>query len=315
MSRLIKAIISPRKAVKVILNEVLSRFAYLIKDDEKYLRMKWSLNMDYPLNLEHPTTFSEKLQWLKLHDHNPLYTTLVDKVAVKEYVSEILGPEFIIPTLGVWDNPKDIDWDSLPDQFVMKCTNDSNSVIICKDKSRIDKEAVVKKYQRALKHNYFYKGREWPYKNVPRRIIAEKYIEPRPDINDLPDYKFFCFNGEPKYCQVISGRGKKMCIDFFDKDWNHQPFHEPHNYPFAKNEPERPKYLNKMWLAATKLSKDKAFSRIDFYEVGENVYFGEVTFFPTGGLGGFAPQEYDKIFGQLISLPGQKGGGNNKMFK
>lgn len=311
MSQIIKAIKNPKKAVKVVLNDLLSRFAYLIKDDEKYIRMKWRLNMDYPLNLENPTTFSEKLQWLKLHDHNPLYTTLVDKVAVKEYVANILGEEYIIPTIAVYDKPEDIDWNALPDQFVMKCTNDSASVVICKNKANLDKDRIIKRFRKCLKHNYYFKGREWPYKGVPRRIIVEKYIEPRPNTKDLPDYKFFCFNGEPKYCQVISGRGSKMCIDFFDKDWNHQPYHEPHNYPFADVEPQKPTNLSQMWEAATKLSEGKAFSRIDFYDVGSNVFFGEITFFPTGGMGGFDPEDYDAVFGQMINLTGIKLGGGN----
>lgn len=292
---------------KVILRIMLNYISPLIKNDESFIKILWKINMNYPLNLESPTTFSEKMQWLKLYNHHTEFTMMVDKVKVKDYVASILGVEFIIPTLGVWEDPDMIDFDSLPEKFVIKCNHNSGTgMYICKDKSKMNINEVKDNLRAGLKENYYLKNREWPYKNVPRKIIAEKYIEPAPDTNDLPDYKFFCFNGEPKYCQVITGRESKMCIDFFDKEWNHQPFHEPKAYPFAEFKPKRPKQLEKMWNAAAKLAEGHPFSRIDFYEVGDDVYFGEITLFPTSGMGGFSPAEYDLIFGKLINLPIKK---------
>lgn len=275
--------------------------------DSMYLKLLFRAVMNKRLNLNNPITFSEKLQWLKLYDRRPEYTKMVDKYAVKKYVADTIGEEYIIPTLGVWDKPEDIDFDSLPNQFVLKTTHGggSSGVVICKNKKEFDCKDAVAKLKEAMKIDIYKIMREWPYKNVPKRIIAEKYIEPSRDSNDLPDYKFFCFNGEPKYCQVISGRNDTMSIDFFDHNWQHQLFHEPKEYPFAKKQPLRPKQFERMWDAAKRLSKSKAFSRIDFYEVGDNVFFGEITFFPTGGFGGFDPEEYDLILGQMINLKGE----------
>ena len=271
--------------------------------DKMYLKSKYRICMGKKLNLEHPKTFSEKLQWLKLHDRKPEYTVMVDKVKAKEYVASILGDEYIIPTLGVWDDPDKIDFDSLPDRFVLKCNHNSGlGMYICKDKNKIDLKKIKSELKKGLRQNYYIYGREWPYKDVPRRILAEQYIDPAPGTNDLPDYKFFCFNGEPKYCQVISGRNEKMCIDFFDYEWKHQPFHEPREYPFADIEPTKPKHYEQMWAAARQLAQNKPFSRIDFYDTNEHVYFGEITFFPTGGLGGFEPTGWDEKFGDLIVL-------------
>lgn len=279
--------------------------------DKLYLKLLFRIRMGKRLNLKNPQTFSEKLQWLKLYDRKTEYTMMVDKYAVKDYVAGIIGEEYIIPTIGVWNKLDDIEWDTLPEKFVLKTTygGGSSGVVICKDKSTFDRQKAIKKLKKSLKQNIYKTLKEWPYKNVPKRIIAEKYIDPRPETNDLPDYKFFCFNGEPKYCQVISGRDSKKCIDFFDRDWNHQPFHEPSYYSFADEEPAKPKYLDKMWQAAEQLAQDKAFSRIDFYEVGDDVFFGEITFFPTSGLGSFEPEDYETIIGKMITLPGVAGGG------
>ncbi len=273
--------------------------------DKQFLKIIYRQLMGTELNLKHPRTFSEKLQWLKLYDRNPLYTQMVDKYEAKRYVANIIGDEYIIPTLAVYDSTKEIDIDALPDRFVLKCTHDSGSVAICKDKKTFKRDEAFAMLEKGLRKNFFWENREWPYKNVKPRIIAEAYLEDDAT-QELRDYKFFCFGGEVKYCQVISGRSTTMCIDFFDRDWNHQPFHEPHNYPFAETEIEQPRQLEKMWSAATLLSKDKPFSRIDFYEVGDSVYFGEITFFPTSGFGGFAPEEWDLKFGQWLELPSKK---------
>ena len=281
-----------------------SRFFQLLPD-RIYLKLLFRHKMGYCLNLRNPQTFSEKLQWLKLYNHNPEYTKMVDKLAVKDYVSKIIGEEYIIPTLGVWDKPEDIDYDKMPNKFVLKTTHGggNSGVIICRDKASFNRVQAIDKLNKSLSSDIYKIFREWPYKHVPKRIIAEKYIDPEPYSKDLLDYKFFCFNGEPKYCQVISGRGTQMCIDFFDNNWNHQPFHEPKNFLYATVELEKPENYDKMWQLASMLSKDKPFSRIDFYDVNGKIYFGEITFFPTSGMGGFNPNEWDRVFGDLIILP------------
>lgn len=273
--------------------------------DGTYVKLYYRFSMGKKLNLKNPQTFTEKLQWLKLYDHNPLYTTLVDKYAVKPWVAEKIGEQYIIPTLGVWDSFDEIEFDKLPDQFVLKTTHGGGSigVVICKDKATFDKVEAKRKLEKSMKISGYEKHREWPYKNVPRRILAEHYLEPDSVLNDLPDYKFFCFNGKPQYCQVISGRNTQESIDFFDKEWKHQPFREPKKYPNAVNEPQRPKFLDIMWQLAAQLAEDKPFVRIDFYELVDGVRFGEITFFPTSGLGIFEPEEYDTVLGQMIKLP------------
>lgn len=276
--------------------------------DKFYVKLMFRLKMGYWPNLKNPQTFSEKLQWLKLYNRNPEYIMMVDKYAVKDYVAGIIGKEYIIPTIGVWNNIEAIEWDILPDKFVLKTTygGGSSGVVICKDKSSFDTNKAIAKLKKSMKQDIYRSLREWPYKEVPKRIIAEKYIEPSKHINDLLDYKFFCFNGNPKYCQVISGRGTKECVDFFDVKWNHQPVHEPRYLPFADVEPKCPSQFEKMWELAGLLAKGKPFSRIDFFNVGESVYFGEITLFPTSGMGGFDPEEWDDVFGSWIQLPPKK---------
>lgn len=273
--------------------------------DSTYLKLMFRLKMGSRLNLKNPRTFSEKLQWLKLYNRQPEYTTMVDKYAVKEYVAGIIGEEYIMPTLGVWDRPEDINWETLPNQFVLKTTHGGGStgVVICKDKDSFDKQKAIDKLNESLKMDIYHLFREWPYKNVPKRIIAEKFITPSPNEDDLPDYKFFCFNGVPKYCQVIGGRNTTETIDFFDLNWNHQPFHEPRKFPHADPQPQPPQHFELMIWLARKLAANKPFSRIDFYDVNGRVLFGEITFYPTSGMGGFDPKEWDYKFGDLIKLP------------
>lgn len=272
--------------------------------DKKYIELKWKRQMNYPLNLKNPRTFSEKLQWLKLYDRRPEYTTMVDKYAVKKYVADIIGDEYIIPTLGVWDNPEDIEWDKLPDQFVLKCTHDSGGLVICRDKSKLDIEAAKAKLSKSLKFDYYLAGREWPYKSVPKRIIAEQFIEPKPGNKDLPDYKWYCFNGEPKFCQVIQDRSTKETIDFFDLEWNHQEFVGLNeNADNAKVKPERPANLETHIRIAKKLSKNTPFARIDIYDVNDRQYFGEITLYPACGFGEFRPDQYNEILGRMLTLP------------
>lgn len=270
--------------------------------DEETIRRMYKIYLHKALDLNNPITFSEKIQWLKLNDRKPLYTIMVDKFAVKKYVSSKIGEKYIIPTLGVWDNFTDIDFKYLPNQFVLKCTHDSGSYIIVKDKKDLDIKSVKKKLEKGLNKNYYYVGREWPYKNVKPRIIAE------PLLNDgseqLKDYKIYCFNEIPKYCQVIGNRNKEITIDFYDFEWKHQPFIGLNSLSHNSEEIiPRPRHLDLMKELSGILSKETYFCRIDFYEVNNKLYFGEITFYPLSGFGLFRPYEWNRIMGDLIELP------------
>lgn len=269
--------------------------------DTTYLRLYFRLRMGYWPNLKAPITFSEKLQWLKLHNRKAEYTQMVDKYAVKKYVAKIIGEDYIIPTLAVYDKVDEIDFNSLPNQFVLKCTHDSGGIILCKDKNLLNFNSAKRKLQSSLKKSYFYRNREWPYKNVPHRIILEEFLVDESGY-ELKDYKFFCFNGNPIFCQVIKGRNNHMTIDFFDKEWNHYPFHEPKSYPFSDTPIMRPHNYEKMLEIASKLSKGHPFIRVDLYDINGNIKFGELTFYPTSGCEGFEPQEWDKKFGDLLII-------------
>jgi len=279
--------------------------------DRLYLILLYRAVMGKKLNLKSPKLFTEKIQWLKLYDRNPEYTKMVDKYAVKDYVKAIIGEEYIIPTLGVWSRPEDIQWDILPDRFVLKTTHGggSSGVVICKDKTTFDKQAAIDKLKAAMDIDIYKIVREWPYKNVPKRIIAEEYIDPTPKTNDLSDYKWYCFNGEPKFCQVIQNRTTEETIDFFDVKWNHQEFVglNPNAGP-ALNQPKKPENLDLQLRIACQLSKDIPFSRIDLYETDNNTFFGEVTFYPASGFGKFSPAQYNELLGQMINMPGEKTG-------
>ena len=296
------------------LRRVVNRFLLRYKNslsDKTYLRLMFWVRMGKRLNLKNPKTFSEKLQWLKLFDRRPEYTIMVDKVKAKEYVAAKLGEEYIIPTLGVWDDPDQIDFDALPDRFVLKCNHNSGvGMYICKDKSKMDVEKVKAELRRGLAQDYFMNNREWPYKNVPRRILAEKFIDPAPNVSDLPDYKWYCFDGEPRFCQVIQDRSVEETIDFFDTEWKHQDFvglnSKAEN---AVEMPKRPSHLDTHIRIARELSKGLPFSRIDLYETEDNTFFGEVTLFPASGMGQFRPDQYNELLGQMIKLPGEKRGG------
>lgn len=272
--------------------------------DEAYIRMKYHAAMDKKLNLKNPRTFNEKLQWLKLYDRNPLYTQLVDKQGVKEYVADKIGEQYVIPTLGVWDSFDDIDFEMLPNQFVLKCTHDSGGVVIVTDKAKFDCLGAKKKIEDSLAVEFYKTGREWPYKNVPHRIIAEQYmIDER--LGELKDYKFFCFNGEPKYLFIASDRNKgkqEVKFDYFDIDFNRLPLRQA-AHPNSTYDIERPKTYHEMVRIAAELSKGIPQVRIDLYEVNGHVYFGEYTFFHHGGMVPFVPEEYDYIWGDQITLP------------
>lgn len=271
--------------------------------DKTFIRLKWmGRRMPYKLNLRNPRTFNEKLQWIKLYDHNPHYTTLVDKYHVKQYVTERIGAEHVIPLLGAWDRVEDIEWDKLPNQFVVKCSHDCGGMVICKDKSKLDIPAAVEKLKHCFGQNYYYQGREWPYKNVPTKVFAEEYKED--EYGELRDYKFFCFDGEVKALFIASDRQKKgeeVKFDFFDADFNHLPFTQGH--PNAPQQPSKPKGFEEMKELAAKLSKGIPEVRVDFYSVNGHIYFGEFTFFHFGGMVKFVPTEWDYTFGEWIHLP------------
>ena len=273
----------------------------LIKDDRKYLEYIWKHRMDYPLDLENPKRYNEKLQWMKLYDRRPIYTTMVDKYAVKEYVAKEIGEEYIIPTIGVWDKPEEIDWNSLPKQFVLKCTHDSGGLVICKDKKSLNTKKAIAKLNKSLHSNFYMAAREWPYKNVPRRIIAEQYMEDE-STKELRDYKFFCFNGVPKALFIATDRQNREepYFDFFDMNYNHLAMR--HGHPNAPVLPKKPSQFELMKQLAAKLSKGYPQLRVDLYEVNGKVYFGELTLFHHTGMVNFEPEAWDDIFGSWIDF-------------
>lgn len=294
-------IIHPVDTTKLIFRLILDKFAPIISD-RNFLKMKWWLTMGYPLDLENPQTFNEKLQWLKLYDRKPEYTQMVDKIEAKKYVANIIGEKYIIPTLAVYDSVEDINFDALPDQYVLKCSHDSGGIVICSDKSKLKKKAAIKKLRKGLGTNFFYQNREWPYKNVKPRIIAEKYVTD--ESGGLRDYKFFCFNGVPHFMFIASDRFNKKeetKFDFFDMDFQHLPFTNGH--PNSNKPISKPQGFDKMKQLAAKLSVGIPQVRIDFYNIGEHIYFGEMTFFHWSGFVKFHPSEWDKRFGELIELP------------
>ena len=274
-------------------------------DDETYLKFLFKYSMGYPLDLEHPKTYNEKLQWLKLHDRKPLYTQLVDKLAVKDYIAEKLGPEYVVPVIGgPWDSADEIDFDALPDQFVLKCTHDSGGVVICKDKSAFDREAAKAKLAKSLGRNFYWAAREWPYKNVKPRVFAERYLED--ESGELRDYKFFTFDGTVRALFIATDRSRaeETKFDFFDSEFRHLPFTNGH--PNAPVLPEKPRCFDQMKELAAKLGTGLPQVRIDFYEVNGRVYFGEMTLSHWSGLCPYDPPEWDEIFGSWIHLPTDK---------
>ena len=280
-------------------NKIVSMLWFI--PDKLYLKLLYRIKMGKKLNIKHPKSFNEKIQWLKLYDRNPAYTTMVDKYKVKRYVSKKIGEEYIIPTLGVWDKFDDIDFCKLPNQFVLKCTHDSGGLVICKDKEKFDVEAARKKINKSLKNNFFWVGREWPYKNIRPRIIAEQYLEDESG-TELKDYKFMCFDGKVRCIFVCSERYSKdgLKVTFFDRDWNKLPFIR--HYPSSRKEIQRPAGLGKMIELSEKLSKDIPFVRVDLYESNDTILFGELTFYPGNGLEEFEPEKWDFRLGSWIKL-------------
>ena len=294
------------KEPKRYTSKIMYKYFSWLLSDKQYLKAQFLYTFGYPLDLESPKTFCEKLQWLKLYDRNPKYTTMVDKYEVKKYVAEIIGEEYIIPTLAVWDKPQDIDWNTLPNQFVLKTTHGGggNGVIICKDKELLDKRAIIKQLESSLDKDLYKEFREWPYKNVPKRIIAEKFMAPEksPAPNDLPDYKFFCFNGKVRFFKVDFGRFVEHHANYYSPEGELLEFGEQGLEPDPNYPIELPNNLRDMISLAEKLSADEPFLRVDFYNVNGKIFFGELTFYPASGFGSFTPNIWNLRIGDMILL-------------
>lgn len=263
-------------------------------------------------DLDNPRTFNEKLQWLKLHDRDPLYNTLVDKYAVKKYAADRIGSEHVAETYACWDRAEDIDVSGLPERFVLKTNHDCGGVVVCKDRAIFDLEPARAKLAEHLNTNYYWGGREWPYKDVKPCVFAEEYLEPdasgsppaRDEI-DLTDYKFMCFDGEPRCAFTCIGRAKgDLRVDFFDADWRHMPF--ARHYPNADVLPAAPRHLREMQRLARTLSEGIPFVRVDFYEQAERIILGEMTLYPGSGFEEFDQEEWDERLGDWIVLPRER---------
>ncbi len=301
-NKIIKAIKNPKKIVLYLAHKGIFNWM----DDKTYLKFMYKIKMNEELDLDNPKTFNQKLQWLKLNDRQLIYNKFVDKYAVRKYISDIIGEEYLIPLIGVYDTFDEI----VPDKFVLKCTHDSGGIVICTNKQNFNKKEAKKKLEKCMKRNFYYIWREWPYKDLKPRIICEKYMEDKIS-RDLKDYKFMCFNGEVKCLFVCLNRGSKngLNVDFYDLEWNKMPFEKIH--PQSNQIIDKPATFEKMVKLAKKLSKDIPFIRVDFYEVNGKVYFGELTLYPDAGVEAFKPYSYDELLGSWITLS-QKNNEENK---
>lgn len=270
--------------------------------DKVYLQLMYFKHFHRFIDFKNPKTFNEKLQWLKVYDRKPVYTTMVDKHLAKEYVAKKIGQEYIIPTLAVWEKAEDIDFDALPNQFVLKCNNDSGGIVICKDKSKLDKEAAIQLLSSRLKNNGFWYGREWPYKDVKPCIIAEKYMEDE-STGELRDYKFFCFGGQAKCFKIDFDRFVEHHANYFNRELALLDFGEISFPPLLNKELALPKNIELMIELSEKLSGETPFLRTDFYDVDGKVYFGEMTFYPASGFGQFTSCEADIELGKWLKIP------------
>lgn len=284
-------------------------FAYKLASllpDKLYLSLKYYKTFGRFPNWSHPKSFTEKIQWLKIYNRKPEFTTMVDKFEAKKYVANIIGEEYVIPTLGVWDHAEDIDFNLLPNQFVLKATHDSGRVIICKDKTNFDRSLAIKDMRNSLKRNFYSVTREWPYKNVKRRIIAEKFITmPNIDNNSsdgLLDYKFFCFNGRVCFFKVDFGRFIEHHANYYTPNGQILPFGEKGLEPDFKHPIILPNNLKEMINIAERLAFGQTFLRVDLYNVNGQIYFGELTFYPGSGLVPYTPPEWDEKIGDLLKL-------------
>lgn len=300
MNVLIRKIYTMFHTPRIFMKKFAGSPLFSLLPDKLALQIQYRNVFGKKLDLKNPQTFNEKLQWLKLYNRRPEYTKMVDKYEAKKYVASIIGEEHIIPTLGVYDRFEDIDFEVLPDQFVLKCTHGSGDVVICRDKKSFDIEMARKKLTKALKTDFYKIGREWPYKNVPHKILVEKYMTP-PGAVDINDYKFFCFNGKPEMLFVATDRTIDCKFDFFDMNFHHLDIENIH--PCASQVIKKPRNFDKMKSLAEKISCGLCTARIDFYEIGDDVFFGEITLFHAGGFSTFHPDEWDEKLGKKIVLP------------
>lgn len=265
--------------------------------DETYLKLFYKARLGIELNLDNPTTFNEKLQWLKLYDRQERYIPWVDKVQAKSKVREMLGEEYVVPLIGVWQRAEDIDFESLPDRCVLKCNHDQGSAVVFQ-RGKSDKNVIIRHFKKCLKRNAYAATREWPYKKIQSKILCEEYVA-----DEIVDYKIFCFNGKAKFVNI----GQKsfedgiMHISFLDFDWNYMPFQRS-DFPPVRKLPEKPKCFDKMLEIAEKLAKDTRFVRIDLFCVDEKIYFSEFTLYPTSGVISFTPREGDALLGSWLNL-------------
>lgn len=302
IKKLFDYLFNNRSVLGIIL---LHRLAFIIPD-KMYLKQLFRLKMGYPLDLENPHTFNEKLQWLKLYNRRPEYTQMVDKYAVKMYVANIIGKEYIIPTIGVWDRFEQIDFSVLPERFVLKTTHGGGGggVTICRNKEHFDVDEAERKLEKSLSIDIYKYLKEWPYKNVKKRIIAEEYIHDNCD--GLKDYKFFCFSGNVKFFKIDFDRFIDHHANYYNRDGKLLPFGEADLLPVPDKLLDIPQNLSEMIGIAERLSVGIPFLRVDLYNVDGKIYFGELTFFPASGLGRFVPHEYDCVLGDYIKLPEKK---------
>lgn len=298
LSRKIKTVYANPKSILI-------KFMYVfspIIDEKIYIKMLYRIRLGKQLNLKNPINYTEKLQWIKINDRKDIYTIMADKFEMKNYVSNLIGEEFVVDNYGVWDNFDDIDFSKLPDKFVLKTTHDQGGVIICKDKKSFNIKEAKKKINKHLKRKHYYFSREWPYKNIKPRILAEKLLVSEAN-NEINDYKIYTFNGYPKVMYITSGRGSKegMSIDFFDIDGKRLDIIQE---GFLSNKDIKvPDLYSKMLELSKIISKGTLHLRVDFYIVNDMLYIGELTFFDGGGLFVFKPIKWDKIFGDWIQLP------------
>lgn len=273
--------------------------------DEDYIKKMYYSYFGREIDLNNPKTFNEKLQWLKLNDRNSEYASIVDKYEIKKLILEQIGEKYVVPTYGVWDSFEEINFNLLPNRFVLKTTHDSGGVVICKNKKSFDLKKAKRILNHSLKNNYYNHTREWPYKNVKPRIIAEMFLGT--DNEEIDDYKVHCFNGEPRITLVCSGRYSDTGLteDFYDNDWNHLNLKRPGVSNSVKSH-SKPANFDEMLSISRILSKNYTFIRVDFYIVHNRLYLGELTFYPAGGFDGYEPEEYDMILGKWLDLSNLK---------
>lgn len=273
-------------------------------DDVTFFKRRYKEYTGKELNLDNPMTFNEKLIWLQLYDHDPVYTLLSDKYKVKDFVTKTIGPRYVVPVIGVWDSVEKIPFSDLPEEYVLKCNHDCGSIFIKRKGERVDTRKVKRRFKKALSRNYYDVGRVWGYKNIEPLIFCEELIQ-TVDGKPPKDYKVFCFDGEPKFALVVSDRDDKPKFDFFDLEWNRIPVRQ--HYPNSHYDIPKPEQWEEMLACARKLSKGIPHVRVDFYidAVGQ-VFFGEMTFCHFSGKEPFEPDHYDALFGSYLRLPPKK---------